>query len=172
MKILVTVGFEKRSFDRLLQAVDECVEMKILPKELKIQTGHSKYIPKYGEYKRFRSPDDMKKAIERSDIIITHGGVGTVLTCFTFEKIPIIFPRMRRFGEHVDDHQVEFARVMEKHYRAISVYSKEALFQALKDFESLKKLCVTDPIFNGKISLRNHLKRSLTEMSIKLMETE
>ncbi len=42
--------------------------------------------------------------------MITHAGVGSILITLMNGKRPIVVPRLARFREHVDDHQLELAR--------------------------------------------------------------
>ena len=53
--------------------------------------------------------------MESSDVLITHEGPGTILRALELGRVPVVVPRERRYGEHVDNHQVEFARVLTKY---------------------------------------------------------
>lgn len=171
MKVLVTVGFEKHAFDRLLRTVDDCVERKILPDDLLLQIGNSQHLPKHGAYQRFMYPREMKKAVAEADLIIAHGGVGTVLSCLIQGKVPVIFPRSARFREHVDDHQVHFTKIMEKHHKVIAAYSPEELYNAVQHYAVLKELCSTQPIYMGSPVLQDHLKGLLKEAAASIRKT-
>ena len=52
--------------------------------------------------------------MQKADIIITHGGPATFMSAITNGKKPIVVPRQEKFGEHVNDHQVDFARNVAK----------------------------------------------------------
>lgn len=52
---------------------------------------------------------DVRAAMRNADVVVTHGGVGTILDCLDMGKRPVIVPRRVSRGEHVDDHQLDFA---------------------------------------------------------------
>jgi UDP-N-acetylglucosamine transferase subunit ALG13 len=59
----------------------------------------------------------MNKAIEyiqKSELVISHAGVGTIILCKEYGVPIIILPRRRRYGEHMNDHQLEIAKVLEE----------------------------------------------------------
>lgn len=109
--IFVTVGGDHYQFNRLVKAVDEyCGREK---QEAFIQIGSSDYIPLYCQWKRFLSFKQMQSLLHASSIVISHAGAGTILACIAGGKVPIVVPRLSRFNEVVDDHQVDFAQRMQ-----------------------------------------------------------
>lgn len=113
MKAFVTVGVERKPFGRLLRAVDRLVADGVLSGETLVQTGHNDFEPCYGLYQKFLSFDDMVNAVRSADMVIAHAGVGSVLLCRQLGKVPLVVPRSGDLGEHVDNHQLEFARMMD-----------------------------------------------------------
>jgi UDP-N-acetylglucosamine transferase subunit ALG13 len=128
--IFVTVGSEMFPFDRLIQAVDKLVRQGVL-KNVYCQIGASTYHPKHCRWETFIPFGKMLEHIRRSDVIISHGGVGIALLCLQQGKIPILVPRRRELGEHVDDHQVEFAAHLERLKKAVIVWEMEELEDTL-----------------------------------------
>jgi UDP-N-acetylglucosamine transferase subunit ALG13 len=128
--IFVTVGTERFPFDRLLRAVDKLARQGLL-KDVYCQIGASGYKPAYCSYKVFLPFEEVVYCIQESELVIAHGGAGIVALCLKFGKIPILAPRQKRFGEHVDDHQVEFARHMERLQRAVAILDLERFDEAL-----------------------------------------
>ena len=112
--IFVTVGTHEQPFNRLIQEVDHLVETGVIKEEVFIQTGYSIYEPKFCQWSRLISFDQMSKFMQKADIIITHGGPATFMSAITNGKKPIVVPRQEKFGEHVNDHQVDFARNVAK----------------------------------------------------------
>ena len=106
--IFVTVGTHEQQFDRLIKEVDRLKKENLIQDEVFIQTGYSNYIPKYCEWEKIISYEKMNQMIEESDIIITHGGPATFMGVIAKGKVPIVVPRQKKFGEHVNDHQMEF----------------------------------------------------------------
>ncbi len=72
--IFVTVGTHEQPFDRLVKCIDRLAEEKIVGDGFVIQTGFSRYIPKFCEYSRFFPYSDMTKFMENARIVVTHGG--------------------------------------------------------------------------------------------------
>ncbi len=72
-------------------------------------------------------------------IIITHGGPGSIMLPFIYKKTPIVIPRQSKFDEHVDDHQVKFAKYLEKEKKIISVYDISKLKEVIKNYNYYSK---------------------------------
>ena len=111
IKIFVTVGSQKFQFDRLIKKVD------MLPKEkyeIFIQRGYSKYIPHNFKSVDFLSPDEFKNSIMSSDVVITHAGTGAIIKSLNENKPVIAVSRLKKYGEHVDNHQCEILDVFSK----------------------------------------------------------
>ena len=105
--ILVTVGSQKFQFNRLLQEIDKLIEEKVIKEKVFAQIGVSDYIPKNYEYKDFLTQDEFNKKIDECDILITHAGTGVIVNALKKEKKVIAVPRLAKYGEHVDDHQIQ-----------------------------------------------------------------
>ena len=127
--IFVVLGTEKFPFNRLVESVDRLVETHEVTDEVFIQTGSCTYVPRNCNWKPFISFGEMCRNIEHADLIIAHAGAGTTLLCIQLGKRPILVPRQKKFGEHVDDHQVSFA----KKFETIGLVSVVYEISALKD---------------------------------------
>ncbi len=101
--IFVTLGSQKFQFDRLLQAVDELKT----DEEIFAQIGYSNYEPQNYEYKKFLDRDEFENVMDKADIVITHGGTGAIIGAVKKGKKVIAVPRLKKYGEHVDDHQLQ-----------------------------------------------------------------
>lgn len=101
--IFVTLGSQKFQFNRLLQAVDKLQT----DDEIFAQIGYSEYRPKHYKYKKFLDRDEFAKAMDLSDVVITHGGTGAIISAVKKGKKVIAVPRLKKYGEHVDDHQIQ-----------------------------------------------------------------
>jgi UDP-N-acetylglucosamine transferase subunit ALG13 len=105
--IFITLGSQKFQFNRLLKAVDDLIEDGIVTDEVFAQSGYSDYKPKNYIYKRFLNRDEFTECEARADIIITHGGTGSIIGAVKKGKKVIGVPRLAKYGEHVDDHQLQ-----------------------------------------------------------------
>ncbi len=105
--IYITVGSQKFPFDRLLVTVDELVQEGTIQEEVFAQRGTSNYIPKHYESEPFLDRDKFQEKMLQSDIVITHGGTGAIVGAIKAGKKVIAVPRLAKYGEHVDDHQIQ-----------------------------------------------------------------
>ena len=115
--IFVTVGTHEQPFNRLIEYVDRWAAG--VEEEVLIQTGVSDYKPVNCKYQRFFKQQEMYDLIEKSRIVITHGGPSCYMDVLQRGKIPIVVPRHHEFREHVDDHQLEISREYKKLYNSI-----------------------------------------------------
>ena len=108
--IFVTVGTHEQQFNRLIKEIDRLKESGIIQEDVLMQTGFSTYEPKYCEWKKMLSYNEMNEMYEKADIIITHGGPASFMKALEMKKVPIVVPRQAQFDEHVNDHQVDFVK--------------------------------------------------------------
>lgn len=101
--IFVTLGSQKFQFNRLLKAVDELQT----DEEIFAQIGYSDYKPQNYNYKDFLDREEFAVWEEKADIVITHGGTGAIIGAVKKNKKVIAVPRLAKYGEHVDDHQIQ-----------------------------------------------------------------
>lgn len=133
--IFVTVGTQKFQLNRLLEILD-CEEIE---EEIFAQIGCSTYKPKHFKSQKFLTQKDFLKYMENASIVITHAGVGSILTAMDFDKPILVFPRLKKYGEHVDDHQLQIAQTfMEKKY--IMIYSEDKpLIEQIEAVKNMKR---------------------------------
>lgn len=108
--IFVTVGTHEQPFDRLIRKIDELKKDGTIREDVILQTGFSTYEPKYCQWSKLIPYQQMIKNVADARIVITHGGPASFIMPLQIGKIPIVVPRQHQFNEHVNDHQVEFAR--------------------------------------------------------------
>lgn len=105
--IFITLGSQKFQFNRLLKAVDELVERGEIQEEVYAQIGYSDYQPLHYGYTQFVDREEFHKLEKAADIVITHGGTGAIIGAVKQGKKVIAVPRLSKYGEHVDDHQLQ-----------------------------------------------------------------
>lgn len=132
--VFVTLGTQKFQFDRLLKKLDELMENgKIKREELVVQCVYSEYTPKNFEMFSMKPQTEIEEYMKNADIIITHSGTGSIITALKLKKRLIIVPRLKKYGEHVDNHQIELAEVFKEKVNAIVVEDMEKLEEAMKE---------------------------------------
>ena len=136
--IFVTVGTHEQPFDRLVKAIDELKRDQLITDDIFIQTGYSTYSPKYCEWSKFVPYADMEKKMAEARIVITHGGPASFIMPLQVGKTPIVVPRQHQFNEHVNDHQVEFARNVSKRMGTIiDVEDIETLGDIITNYDQI-----------------------------------
>ena len=136
--IFLTLGTHPQQFDRLVKEVDELVGKGMLGGRIFAQIGHSSYIPKNFNYVKFLSLDEFNKNMAKASLIITHAGEGNIGTSLQLNKKMIIVPRLKKFNEHTNDHQLELAKAIEREGRGIVVYDVKELSDAFEKAETFK----------------------------------
>lgn len=142
--IFVTVGTHNQDFKRLVKKIDE-IALRI-GEEVLVQRGHTKYVPKNTKHFDFASREEMEKLNREADIIVTHAGAGSIIFALRNQKSTIVVPRLKKFGEHIDDHQLELTRELEEKGRIIAVYDVEKLEEAIKSAREFKFLRREKPL--------------------------
>lgn len=101
--IFVTVGTQF-GFDRLIQSLDNWALGKDI--EIFAQISDGNYVPKNFEYSRQLNSFEYSEFFSKSSLVISHAGMGTIISCLTAHKPIILFPRLYKYGEHRNDHQL------------------------------------------------------------------
>jgi UDP-N-acetylglucosamine transferase subunit ALG13 len=125
--IFVTVGTHHDPFDRLLDAL-----AALPPESLVVQYGNGAPPAGVREAAAFMSYDEIIRNMRAADVVITHAGVGSILCARRQGHTPIVAPRLREEGEHVDDHQAELAQALHDRGEVIAVWDLDLLPEALE----------------------------------------
>lgn len=138
--IFVMLGTQNNDFHRLLEEIDTLIDKTIIKEEVIVQAGYTKYKPRNQNMKilDFISREELDKLEEEANFIISHGGVGSIITSLEKGKKVIAVPRLHEYGEHVNNHQTEIVEKFNKSGNIIGIQSVEKLEEAIKkvqDFE-------------------------------------
>ena len=139
--ILVMLGTQNNSFNRLLEEIDRLIEKNVINEKVVVQAGYTKYESKNMEIFSLISQDELEKYQEEADLIITHGGVGSIIGSLKKGKKVIAVPRLHEYGEHVNDHQKQIIESFDKDGYIIGVNDVSKLEEAIskvKNFEPKK----------------------------------
>ena len=135
--IFVTVGTHEQPFDRLVKEIDRLVGEKEIQEDVIIQTGYCIYEPKYCKWQKFFSYGEMESYMKVADKVICHGGPATFMSVLNEGKVPIVVPRLEEYGEHVNNHQLEFVKKVKKAgYKIILVEDISELNDRIKESSS------------------------------------
>lgn len=109
--ILVTLGTQDKKFYRLLDAVEKYIEENKIKEEVIVQAGSSSdYQSKYMKIFDLIPIDDFQELISKCNLLITHGGVGSIITGLKNNKKVIAIARLKKYGEHTNDHQLQIIK--------------------------------------------------------------
>jgi UDP-N-acetylglucosamine transferase subunit ALG13 len=134
--IFVTVGTHEQQFNRLVEYMDKWAIDH--DEEVVIQTGFSTYEPKKVIWSKLYPYETMLEMVDKARIIITHGGPSSFVMPLQKAKIPIVVPRRSELGEHVNDHQILFARAVEKRQaNIILVEDVERLGKVIENYDEI-----------------------------------
>lgn len=123
--IFITVGTQG-PFDRLISIMDELAyELPEIP--FVAQISESNYKVKNMKSLEFVGPTEFDKYFSSAKLIVSHAGMGTIISALEYNKPIIIFPRLAKLGEHRNEHQMATAKRLERLNYLHVAYDKEAL---------------------------------------------
>ena len=103
-----------------------------------MQTGFSTYEPKYCKWSKLFPYKEMVKNVAEARIVITHGGPASFIMPLQVGKTPVVVPRQKKFDEHVNNHQVVFAKaVAERMGTIISVVEISNLKEIILHYDEI-----------------------------------
>lgn len=135
--IFVTLGSQKFQFDRLLIKLDELIEKGTITDEVIAQIGASTYQPKHFRAIAFMDRQEFADTMDKCNIVITHGGTGVIIGAVKKGKKVIAVPRLARFGEHVDDHQLQLLHQFDELGIICACYDTEELEKFVEKIEEM-----------------------------------
>jgi UDP-N-acetylglucosamine transferase subunit ALG13 len=133
--IFVAVGTQF-PFDRLIQCVDEWAAEHDTPAHAQIAEGQ--YLPQHASWDRFMTTDDFNARLAEASLIISHAGMGNIITALENSKPIIVMNRQHKLGEHRNDHQADGLEWMGKLSGVYTARSCEEMHQLLNHYAELK----------------------------------
>ncbi len=143
--IFVTLGTQDKSFKRLLDAIQKQIDLGNIKDKVVVQAGFTKYESKDMTIFDLVNRDEFDKYMNDCDLLITHGGVGSIVGGLTYGKKVIAAARLKEYKEHTNDHQVQI----------IDVFSKDGYILKLDDFDKLDEVLKSVKKFKPKKFISN-----------------
>ncbi len=135
LRIFVTVGTDL-PFDRLVKSLDHWAPSH--PQfEIYAQIGDTSYRPQNIPYTHFIEPPEFKKRFQDSDLIVSHAGMGTILSSLSYQKPLVVIPRIAAKGEHRNEHQLATAKHLQELNRINVAQDEKELLSILESSECL-----------------------------------
>ena len=137
--ILVTLGTQDKKFYRLLDIIQKEVDKGNIKDEVIVQAGFSSdYKSKNMKIFDLIPLKKFDKLVKECDILITHGGVGSIITGLKYNKKVIALPRLKKYKEHTNDHQVQIVNNFTNNGYILSISEDGNLEDVLKKIKSFK----------------------------------
>ena len=152
--ILVLLGTQNNQFTRLLQEIEKCIDNGIINQRVVVQAGFTKFESSKMNIFDLKPREVVENLADEAEFIITHGGVGSIVTGLKNNKKVISAPRLFKYGEHMNDHQKQI----------IERFSEEGYIIPYNDGDDLAKVLKKVPNFKP-----NKYKSNTTNM-IKLIK--
>ncbi len=147
--IFVTVGTDL-PFDRMMRVIDGWAR-NYARRDVFAQIGEGGWEPKYIEFTHFLQPPDFKRRFDEASLIISHAGMGTILTALLSGKPILIMPKRASLGEHRSEHQVDTARCMHELYGVQVAYDESQLAFMLSHLADFSPPIRIGPVASGPL---------------------
>ncbi|MBO5349952.1 MAG: exopolysaccharide biosynthesis protein [Clostridia bacterium] len=134
--ILILLGTQNNSFTRLLDAVQENINKKIITDRVIVQAGFTKFDSKDMKIFSMIDKNEFSKLQDEADLIITHGGVGSIISSIEKGKKVIVAPRLKRYNEHVNNHQIQIAKKFNRQGYVKYVINMKNLGKVIKSMDN------------------------------------
>ena len=145
--LFATVG-ATLGFDRLVRMVERAKADGLIPEHVVLQVGEDSRVPVSAvEEVRETIPfGEVQDILKRADIVVSHGGTGSLITALREGCRVIAVPRLFALGEHYDDHQLEITSAFAERGLLTVAQSEEGFAEALAAARVAEPVCVTtDP---------------------------
>lgn len=149
--ILILLGTQDNSFHRLLEEVQKLINKNVITEKVIVQAGRTKYESKDMEIYSLMPEEKLAELMKKSDLVITHGGVGSIVMALKMGKKVIAVPRLSEFGEHINDHQIQIIDSFNSQEFLIGITELKDLEEALersKEFKPKKFESKTEHMIN------------------------
>ncbi len=150
--ILVSLGTQDREFTRLLKAVEKQIKLGNIKEKVIVQAGETKYESDCMEIFDLIPSKEFLKLLKECSLLITHGGVGTIIDGLHHHKKIIAAARLCEYGEHQNNHQKQIIREFREKHHILELDDFEKLDEKLeeiktftpKEYESNTKTFISD----------------------------
>ena len=132
--IVVTVGTQL-GFDRLIEAMDRLAPE--LGTQVIAQTGKGQYVPRNMEAHEMIEPSRFEPMVKEAEVIVSHAGIGSVLTAARYAKPIVLMPRRASLGEHRNDHQMATSRKLDGRPGILIAQDETELAERIREARAL-----------------------------------
>lgn len=131
--VFVAIGTQKQQFTRIFKKIEDS---KILEnEEIIAQSGFTKFDSKEIKMLGFIEQEKLNEYIKEADFVICHGGVGTIFSALNMGKKVLVMPRLKKYKEHKNDHQVEICIELEKEGYILYLKEDDDIDEKIKELK-------------------------------------
>ncbi len=138
--ILVLLGTQDKPFERILKAVARQIDKGNIKEKVIVQTGCTSFEHKKMKTFDFVQKEELHELMDKAKLIITHGGVGTITECINKGKKVIVVPRLKKYGEHTNDHQLQITKEFAMKNYILPLYDTKNLSKVLEKVKTFKPI--------------------------------
>lgn len=132
------LGTQNNSFSRLLEEIEKNIEEGMIQEEVIVQAGYTKFESKNMQILDLIPKEELEEILKKASFVITHGGVGSIISSLEQEKKVIAVPRSHQYKEHVNDHQREIITKFAQKGYLIGISDVKELKQAIEQIQNFK----------------------------------
>lgn len=130
--VFVTVGTQDKEFRRIFEMVEEQINLGNITDEVIAQTGCTKFESDKMKVYNLMQKNEYMECMKNATIVIAHAGVGSIIDGLKLNKKLIVIPRLKEYGEHVNDHQLQILETFEKRGHILAVRNSNEFSEVLK----------------------------------------
>lgn len=134
--IFVTVGTDL-PFNRLVKIVDRWAKERGRA-DIFAQIGETDWTPEHIAFSKFLQPPDFTRRFSESSVIVSHAGMGTILSALQYGKPILVMPRRATLGEQRNEHQLATARRLSELGKINVAFEEDHLREQLDILSDLK----------------------------------
>ncbi len=155
--ILILLGTQDKPFERLLKAVSREIKKGNIKDKVIAQTGCTIFNDDRIKTFDFKSKEEIGELIDKARFVITHAGVGTITECIKKNKKVIVVPRLKKYGEHTNDHQLQITKEFALKNYVLPLYDTRNLANVLEKIKTYKPERYESNTENFKLRIKNYI---------------
>ena len=136
--ILVTLGTFPLAFDRPLVSIHEACQSGLIQSEVIVQSGHTHFESDFLEMRPFIPLQELTELTRSAELIISQAGSGSLILAVRNGKKTIAVPRLVKYDEVVDDHQLELMKVFVDEGYVLPWYETDSFPEILEQIKSFQ----------------------------------
>lgn len=155
--ILILLGTQDKPFPRILKAVSAQIKKGNIKEKVVAQIGCTEFRDDKIKTFDFVSKEKIEELIDRANIVITHGGVGLIIECLNKNKKVIVIPRLKKYKEHTNDHQLQIVKEFALKKYVLPLYDTKNLLSTLKKAKNFKPVKYESNAENFKNKIKEYI---------------